>query len=641
MEYLNEVFNAGGHLSRHLDGYKPRPGQIDYAHAVDAAIRGGHHLMIEGPTGTGKTFAFGVAATYHAAKHGRRVLIVTSNIALQEQLMTKDLPLLAEAVPWEFSYRMLKGKANYLCLWRTADTQTATKQLFSNQADDEMADEIVTWSAMTPDGDKSGLPFDPPPRVWRNFSVSPDDCRASDCAFVQDCFSAKAREDLNSAAVVVTNYHVLFAHLKVLEMTGRNVVLPPFDVLIMDEGHRAPEIAREFLGFKLTEQAVKRVARIAGGNDQAKLGEASKVFFDALASHYRSGSYKILLQQQSPVSWRDFAARLNATGDALVSMSGGATDPGERSDLKRAARRAVEMARDVTAAMTLSSDRVAYFLEEIRGGGVSLRAKVVDVDTWLRENVFDNISTVVVTSATLAANGSFDYVAEQLGADHYKTLQVDSPFDWAKQALLVLPPMPDPKSHAQQYLDAVADRVLEAIQLANGRTLALFTSYKSLNHTHDRLRKAGLTQRIMRQGDLPRTTLVEEFKDDVNSVLLGTESFWSGVDVPGEALSCLVIDKLPFPNYGDPVIHVLNQSLGRRFFGEQYLPRAVIVLKQGVGRLIRTVDDYGVVVLLDPRVSTKGYGKQFIRSLPKMVKSRNMTVIGQFLGDMQVARESA
>ncbi len=638
MEYLNAAFNAGGHLSRYLDGYQPRQGQIDYAHAVDVAIRGGHHLMVEGPTGTGKSLAYGVPATHHAAHGERRVLIVTSNIALQEQLMTKDLPLLAEAMPWQFSYRMLKGKSNYLCLWRAAESQTSTKQLFRDD-DEEMVEAIIGWSAMTYDGDKSGLPFDPPHRVWKGFSVGPEDCRSGNCAFVQDCFSLKAREDLNSASVVITNYHVLFAHLKVKEATGRNVVLPDFDVLIMDEGHRAPEIARDFLGFKLTDQAVKRIARQAGGNDQAKLEEASKAFFDALGTYYRSSSYKILLQQQSPVQWKGFVAVLNATGDTLKAMSSGATDPGERSDYKRAARRAFEMARDVTAAMTLISDRVAYYLDELRGGGVSLRAKVVDVDQWMRENVFDNISTVVVTSATLAANGSFDYVAEQLGADHYKTLQVSSPFDWASQALLVLPQMPDPKDRG--YLDAVADRVLEAIQLANGRTLALFTSYKSLNHTHNRLRAANLSQRIMRQGDLPRTTLVEEFKDEVDSVLLGTESFWSGVDVPGEALSCVVIDKLPFPNYSDPVVHVLNQSLGRRFFGEQYLPRAVIALKQGVGRLIRRVDDYGVVVLLDPRVTTKGYGKQFLRSLPKMVKSRDMTVIGQFLGDMQAARESA
>ena len=630
-EYLNEAFNAGGHLSRELDGYKPRAGQIDYAAAVDNAIRKGRHLMVEGSTGTGKTLAYSVPAIYHASHSQKRVLIVTSNIALQEQLITKDLPLLEDALPWPFSYKTIKGKANYVCLLQVSDHQTDQLKLFPNKDDDEMAQAIITWSTMTPDGDRSALPFEPPNRVWGKFSVSSDDCIGSACPHVMDCFSVKARQELEQAKVVVTNYHMLFSHLKVLEATGRHIILPPFDVLIMDEGHHAADIAREFLGFKITTYAIDHIARAVGGNDQADLMTAADVFFGALNHHYRSGRYKNRLKEKFGKNvWGDLCDKLTHVSETLWIMASAAGDV-EKVKLRQSSRRAKEIAQQVQQAMTDRKSRVAYYIEEQRST-LALRSKVVDVGPWIKTNLFDNIPTVIVTSATLATSGQFDYVAGELGADHYDELIVQSPFDWSKQVVTVMPKMPDPRDRG--WLDAVADRIIEAIGHAQGRTLALFTSYRSLNHTYERLQAAGLPYRIMKQGEMPRTTLIEEFKDDPASVLLGTESFWGGVDVPGEALSCLVIDKLPFPNPTDPVMDLLQEEDDRCFFNHS-VPRAIIKLKQGVGRLIRTVDDHGAVVLLDCRLTTKGYGKQFVRSLPRTVKTRDMSVIRQFLDDVR------
>lgn len=637
-EYLQEAFAPGGHLSQHLEGYAPRQGQIDYAQAVDQAIRDGRHLLVEGPPGTGKSLGYGVPAAYHAAKHGKRVLVVTSNIALQEQLITKDLPLIADAVPWPFRYRMLKGKANYLCLWRSGEYQQTTRQLFPDSDDTEMAQAIITWGAMTVDGDKSELPFDPPPRVWRQFSVSSDECLGSKCGHAQQCFPLRARGMLEDAQVIVTNYHLLFSHLVVMEAVGRPIVLPEFDVLVMDEAHHAADIAREFLGFRVTHRAIERIANMVGGGDQADLTHASETFFSVLRSHY-SRSYKTRLKKLfGKHTYGEVCGKLCNAAEQLAAMAPGATDPMERAKLRKGANRAAEIAAQIDRAMTDREGDTAYSLEKSKGGHLTIVSKQVDVSGWLRESLFDAVSTVVATSATLATGTSFDFLAGELGADHYEELIVSSPFDWSKQAILVMPPMPDPRSEG--FRDKVAEAVAAAVKGARGRTLALFTSYRNLNHVYDALRAKRLPYSLLRQGDLPRTQLVEAFKEETSSVLLATASMWQGVDVPGEALSCLVIDKLPFPSPDDPVLDLIQERDSKAFFNHS-VPRAVIALKQGVGRLIRTVDDVGVVVLLDCRLTTKGYGRQFLKSLPRTVKSRDLGVVRQFLDDMAAGRATA
>ena len=474
--------------------------------------------------------------------------------------------------------------------------------------------------------------------MWRQFSVSSEDCVGSKCAYIQDCHSAKARAALKHANVIVVNYSLLFSHIKVKEAVGRDVILPAFDVLIMDEGHEAAEWARGFLGFRVSHYAIDRIARDVGGGDEVDLSNASTAVFTMLDRYYNSKRYKTRLREPDFVPYDDICMYLRKAQDNLGSMVAAATDPMERASLSKSAQRAGEIAGQIERAMTDRDGDHAYYIDQMRGGSISLCSKPVHVGEWVRENLFDNTPTVVVTSATLATGSGFDYVAEELGADHYDELIVSSPFDWKRQAITVLPKMPDPREEA--YGPRMAQRVLECIEQAQGRTMALFTSYRNLNLAHGYLQDEDLPYKLLKQGEAPRSQLIDDFKSDVDSVLLATTSFWSGVDVPGLALSCLVLDKLPFPQLGDPVLDLLGAQDSRSFFNHS-VPRAIIALKQGVGRLIRTVDDYGVVVLLDCRLTTKGYGREFLESLPGTHRTRKMTEIGRFLEHMRVAAEGA
>lgn len=632
-EYLAEVFNPGGYLSRVLEGYAPRAGQIEYAQAVDRAITTGRHLLVEGPTGTGKSMAYSVPAIHYATQpHKRRVVIATSNIALQEQLMNKDLPMLAEALPTQFKYCMLKGKSNYLCLWKAGQYLDEQPNLFAG--DRAQADAISTWSSMTTDGDKSNLPFNPEPKVWRQFSVTPDECLGSlHCGFSKECFSLRARHALESADLIVVNYSLLFSHYKICEATGYSAILPDFHFLIMDEGHEAAECARGFLGFKITEGQIASIARDVGGTSGVRLIELAAEFFVRLGRYYCGDRYDVRLRDPfAQNEYLDLYDMLMAAGDELRHMASVCSDPSDRAKLRSSARRAVEIATQIKQAMTDRDGEAAYYLEEMKGGGLAVRSKPLCVGPWLRERIFDNTPTVVVTSATLSTGGDFDYVAQEIGADHYDTLTVSSPFNWKRQAITVLPQMPDPRESG--FPDHLGKRVVEAIKQAQGRTLALFTSYRNLTATYDRVMQEGFPYQVLKQGDQSRAQLLEEFSSDESSVLLATSSFWSGVDVPGQALSCLVVDKLPFPRPDDPVLDLLHET-DRNAFMNHSVPRAIISLKQGVGRLIRTVDDYGAVVLLDCRLTTKGYGRSFIDSLPKTGITRKMSEIGRFFTHMQ------
>jgi len=631
-DYIDEVFGATGYLAKKFSGYTPRPGQIALARAVDGAIRDGEHVMAEGPTGTGKSIGYATPATYHAAKSGKRVVIVTANIALQEQLVRKDLPLLAEVLPWKFSFALLKGKNNFLCLDRFYESESKGElELYDVAADMDMQRAIVDWARATKTGDVSELPFEPPARLWRRFSVSADDCKGSDCHFYEECHAVRARAVAAEANVIVTNYHLLFAHLQVREATGEDLVLPPFDIAILDEGHKAADIARDFFGFRVTAGSVRWAGRLLSKAGAGKLGDKLNAetdrFFDRLLTLRRSTAYKTRLRQPHAVPWSELCAALREAARAYTGACEAATDSDERAELRRVLRRAEALAEQIETAMTLADPGAVYFIEEDMKGRALLCAKPIEVASRLRQTLFDATESVTVTSATLSTGGSFDFVARELGVPEPRAIIADTPFRWEEQALLIVPEgMPEPNDPS--FPASVASTFAEIIDLARGRTLGLFTSYRNLNATYQRV--AGNGHRVLKQGDMPRTALIEEFRRDVGSVLLGTESFWAGVDVPGESLSCVVIDRLPFPTPDDPVLDAITQR-DSRWFTNYSVPRAVIAFKQGFGRLIRTVTDRGVVVVLDRRLVTKPYGRLFTDSLPNVLKSRRLDSIRRFL----------
>lgn len=663
--YLDEVFGPQGALASRFPLYSLRQGQVDLACAVDAAITQGKHLVAEAGTGTGKSLAYAVPAIYHAVHSGKPAVLVTANIALQEQLVKKDLPLLAELLPWPFSFALMKGWSNFLCLDRLKNG--APGKL--DPIDQETNDVIAAWAAQTETGDISELPFEPPKKVWSRFSIASEDCVGKDCPSFGSCHPQAARDKAMKADVVVTNYHLFFADMKVRQVTGGMAqLLPHYKTVIFDEGHKTVEIARDFFGFHITEGSIQRAGSLLPSGAKIKLERASEAFFKALLNYKRSPQYKTRLRKPQAVPSQELDLALNDAETAYFEILrempavDSMTIDTKRYAKKIASRciRVTQLREHIAHAMRLYAlpqapwgkhpdheqgdtpetrwywsdpsrggdntvlseaqlakhDEDVFFIEE-REGSVTLGSKPISVAKILRARLFDaGAFSVSVTSATLLARGSFDYVNEELGVDKPQSLVAASPFTWATQALLVLPQdIPEPND--PQFTSIAAQKCLETIKLARGRTLALFTSYKNMNAAHQVALRSGY--RVLRQGDLPRTQLIDEFRRDVNSVLMGVESFWAGVDVPGESLSCVFIDKLPFTTPDDPVMDALSER-DRDWFMKYSVPKAIISFKQGFGRLIRRTTDRGVVVVLDKRITTKFYGKQFLAALPPQIQ---------------------
>lgn len=646
---IDEVFGSNGLLSQKFTGYAPRKGQVDMARAVESAIAAGRHLVVEGPTGTGKSLAYLVPAIDHAVrtsdtKNVARVIVVTANIALQEQLVQKDLPLLKEVLGIDFRFALSKGKNNYLC----ADSLSKTLAEGALQKHDPAFERLMAWAQETETGDISEFPETPSPMLWKRLSTSSDECKGSGCKYFAQCFAELAKRAATAAHVVVTNYHMFFAHLqvrqKMKELKARgapvdpDVVLPPADVVIFDEAHKAADIARDFLGFQLSQGQVEWLVRGFNHELAEEARRVSERFFSDVLSHKRSKAYKSRLKSGHPLDGEPLARVLDAVGkfykDAAI---GNAWDPDEKAELEMRAKRGAQLAAQVRQATRPGENKdTVFFIEEAGEGsraGVRavVKSKPIDVAPWMNKELFGSFKTVVLTSATLATSdsGGFGFVKKEVGLEVCDELVAESPFSWKDQVLLVLPTtmcMPDDR---ERFPGDVAKHVRQACEAADGRTLGLFTSYKNLEASYRAL--GGFRHRVLKQGDAPRTRLVAQFRENVSSVLLGVESFWAGVDVPGESLSCVTIDRFPFPTPDDPIVDAIAERDDRWFFNYA-IPRAIIQFKQGFGRLIRTTTDRGCVVVLDRRMTEKAYGRAFLAALPKGIRmSRDVGDVRKFL----------
>ncbi|WP_375757398.1 ATP-dependent DNA helicase [Corallococcus exercitus] len=643
-DYLSEVFGDGGLFASRFPGYEMREGQVALARMVDEAMRGGRHTLGEGPCGTGKSVAYSVPAVWHAHHDKKRVVIATANIALQEQLVRKDLPMLASVLPWPFTFALLKGRNNYLCLDRMAESE-ARGELRGLYYDDQQrqVDDVLAWAEATKTGDVSELAFIPQAQVWSRFSVGSEECKGDGCPFRGDCFAERAKATAQGADIIVTNYHMLFAHLAVREATGQDLVLPAFDLLVLDEAHEAAEIAREFFGFTVSEHTLGRLASAAAdlGNKQlaGELRQEAQRLFATLADYARSPRYKKRLKAPGFAS----DAGLQRSLGKLVALATARAEDElaekkERATARNVAKNAIIAgARLAEGLSQTDAGKKVYWLEVDSKGRAKLRAKPIDVSDLLREELFARCPSVSLVSATLTTSGTFDFVRRELGVPE-GALEViaETPFDFQSQALLVVPEkLPDPRD--ADFIDAAAHVFQQVVEACDGRTLGLFTSYRNLNAVYERI--DGGRHRVLRQGDLPRAELTRLFKEDTGSILLGTESFWTGIDVAGEALTGLVIDKLPFPPPDDPVIDAICERDPRAF--DNYLvPLAIIALRQGVGRLIRCKTDVGVAVILDKRIAEKGYGRKFLKSLPPMLTTRRVENISRFLEEAADAHAS-
>jgi ATP-dependent DNA helicase DinG len=582
---------------------------------------------------TGKSFAAGVPAVYHASQ-GRRVVIATANIALQEQLDKKDLPFLADLLPWPFKFSLIKGRQNYACLKKVEELSAALPPSLLPDDNRELR-KLLDWARSTTTGDASELPQVPRQAAWREISVGPDDCLGSRCSHADNCYSNRARSKAADVDIAITNHHIAVTNASLAEKTGQDLILPSFDALIVDESHELPDIARDVLGWQLTEGTFRRLAREAGA---VGLGAADELrgaagdLFQQIGRFGRSPQYKTRLRRHDAFEMSTVTRALGRVADhatRILEKGGEGAPVGDerQAELDRIRKRAKRLG-DQLADLGNARSGDAVSIEFDQQGRPSLKSTPVDIGPFLQRTLFARTRTTCLISATLTTGGTFDFIKRELGlTGRVPELRVDSPFDFWAQGLLIVPSdMPEPRDPG--YLDALAEKVAQVIEASQGRTLGLFTSYKALDHVYNRV--AGGRYRVLKQGDLPKTQLIDAFRKDTHSVLLGTTSLWTGVDVPGEALSSLVIDKLPFPRLDDPVLDVLGERDGKAAFGRHHLPRCMMTLQQGVGRLIRSVSDRGVVVLLDRRLLDKPYGRQILSSLPKMARG-SLDAIPTFL----------
>jgi ATP-dependent DNA helicase DinG len=634
-DYLSEVFGENGLLAARFPRYETRQGQITLAELVDSAMANGHHALGEAPCGTGKSLAYCVPAAHHAKRSGTKTVIVTANIALQEQLVTKDLPFLATLLPEAPTFALVKGRSNYLCVDQVLATNAAGGPKLRDAELQEQALTIKDWAWQSQSGDISELPFVPHPKAWAPFSVATGECAGDKCLHWSGCYFWNARQAANAADIVVTNYHVLFTHLVLLKETGRHILLPPFDALVLDEAHAAGDIARQCFGFEVTPYGLERLAtRAQGLGDKQlpqQLRQESRKFFARAAQLTNVAEPQMVLRMPHHVDGLPLVHTLkNLASTAGKIANNEQLGPKVRANGAVVERLARLTAGRLTEATELTDEGKVYWVQQDRQGRIRVVGQPVDIHQTLAEELFEPTRSVTMVSATLTTSGNFGYIRRELGVPaDARELAVDSPFDFESQALLVVPEdMLEPGD--EDFAQMVAGIIEDVIDQCDGRTLGLFTSYRVLNAVHQQLPRGKHT--ILRQGDAPRTQLTQQFKEDVSSVLLGTESFWTGIDVPGEALTALVIDKLPLPTPSDPIAQA-HIERDRDNFRNYFLPRAIITLRQGVGRLIRTKSDVGVVVLLDRRVADRRYGNQVLCSLPPMLASRQLESITRFLNE--------
>ncbi|MDI3263202.1 MAG: ATP-dependent DNA helicase [Fulvimonas sp.] len=633
------LLGIDGPFARELPHFAPRAAQQAMARAVAEAIAGRDTLLVEAGTGTGKTYAYLVPAL--AA--GVRVIVSTGTKALQDQLYFRDLPRVRAVLGARVETALLKGRANYLCRYRLEQTLREGAALSPAEAAQLAA--IRAWSARTRHGDRAELadvPEDSP--LWPQVTSTAENCLGSGCPFFEDCHVVKARRAAQEADLVVVNHHLLLADLA-LKQEGFGEILPGAAAFILDEAHLLPELAGDFFAQHVSARQLLDLGRDALAECHGVHGAlgALREPLEALKDAVRRlrlaldplparGAFGVLV--------RDAQARqaLDALAGTLAALADVLAGQAARSrGLEHAHARAATLA---LALDSLIEDDAAQAVRwyESSAHGFTLHATPLDAATPLRRLREASGAAWIHTSATLTVAGGFDHFARQLGLDEPPALALESPFDYARQALCYLPPgLPDPS--ARDYTERMLEAVLPVLEASDGRAFLLFTAHRALRRAAELLR-GRVPWPLFVQGEAPRHRLLEDFRASGRGVLLGAASFWAGVDVAGEALSVVVIDKLPFAAPDDPVLEARLQALAAAgvnpFMGWQ-VPAAAIALKQGAGRLIRDVHDRGVLVLCDPRLTGKGYGRLFLASLPPLPCTRELAKVRAFLAPHPVA----
>jgi ATP-dependent DNA helicase DinG len=643
---VGAAFAPDGPLARALDGFEARPAQLEMAAAVADVFADGGVLLAEAGTGTGKTLAYLVPAILSR----QRVLISTGTKNLQEQIFFKDLPVLQRTLGVEFRATYMKGRGNYLCLHRFEAMRDAAA---IHSYDERFAIEAIDeWSRQTETGDRAemeDLPEDLP--FWPEIAATAENCVGADCPRFNDCFVTKMRQRAAESDLVIVNHHLLCADAAVRQ-NAYGEVIPACRFAIVDEAHQLEDVATQYFGVVVSNYRIDDFARDAERAlaarliphpeaadtfraDLDRLRDAARVFFTALqilrhesGSGPTGGDNRVRVRSRQMERVYGERATLVAALESLEATVALARDVPE--DVLALGRRALELRKDVEFLTRADNASFVYYLD-VRGRGVFLRASPIDVSDIVRELLLEKMTATVLTSATLSVDGSFDYVRGRLGVRRAHEVRLPSEFDYASQTVLYLPTrMPDPRSPS--FTQAAGREVIEVLKRTRGRAFVLFTSYANLRQVHQ-LAAMQLEYPILVQGTAPRSALLREFKATPHAVLFATSSFWQGVDVVGEALSCVIIDKLPFASPGDPItaarIEAINAG-GGNAFADYQIPLAILSLLQGLGRLIRHRQDRGVLAVLDPRLRTMGYGRRFLQSLPPAPITHDVDALEQF-----------
>ncbi|MFZ0139014.1 MAG: ATP-dependent DNA helicase [Candidatus Sulfotelmatobacter sp.] len=670
---LYQFFAPGGVLSRTHPAYEFRRGQLQMAQSVEQALEEKRHLIVEAGTGTGKTLAY----LMPVIRSGKRIIISTGTKNLQEQLFYKDLPFLEHALfggnaamtdsaaqlgqgPGRLSVCYMKGRNNYLCRKKLYDL--TDQPVLSGLEEIEQYRAIAAWEKTTGTGDRAELAELPEASaLWHKLDARAEACIGQKCSEWERCFVTEMRRRGMESDIIIVNHHLFFADLAIkLQAEGAPDagILPEAAAVIFDEAHELEDVAGNYFGISLSNLRVEDLARdVETSLQHNRMLSAS--LSGALGSLRERAQFffSVLPQGEGRFAFDTRREFLEENGDEFLSLNQALTRlageleglPQKPEEVFNFVRRVQELQVQLTFAME-SDDRNTVFWIERRGArgnspqrhrgtektgrqNVFLQATPIDVGPILRECLWSKLECAVLTSATLAVGGGFEYIRQRLGLEHARESVLPSHFDYENQALFYVPPdLPDART--PQFTAQAAERIRELLEITRGRAFVLFTSYAQMNDVYQRL-LGELEFPMLRQGDAPKSALLKEFRLTPNAVLFATSSFWQGVDVQGEQLSCVIIDRLPFAVPSDPVVAARVKAIdadgGNAFFQYQ-VPAAVITLKQGFGRLIRSLHDRGLLVLLDNRILKKQYGRVFIESLPNYKKTTEMGVVEEFFG---------
>lgn len=637
-ERVVNILRADGIISCALENYESRPQQIKMTEAICDSIESEKHLIVEAGTGVGKSLAYLVPFIIYASENDKKVIVSTNTKTLQQQLYEKDLPFLRGALGIEFDYALCLGTENYLCKRRL--NSEFTQDLFDTEVQRSDANRIIEWSSKTNSGIKSELGFIPIDEVWDKVCRESDLCLGNKCIHKNSCFYKNAKKHERNSHILVTNHALFFTNL-----ASGGLVLPEFHAVVFDEGQTLEDVATSYLGYEISNTKIKYMfdsiynpktekgLLLKFKNQKDKVNSikkyleesrtASTQFFEEIGRKFGTKS-EIKRIRTKNIIFNFLEEPLNRLADSMKKLLEDVKSEEEEALVRAYVKKYISLKTHLSFILNLVDDNYVYWVEVIekRGGPkFSLFAAPIEIAEELSKQLFDKIKPIILTSATLSTNNNFDFIRSRLGIKECEELLLGSPFNYKENVLLYLvKKVADPSDDFDKFQEQALSHIKEIIDIMQGRTFILFTSYKMLRNVYNELKLNYKSINLLKQGDQPRYDLLGNFKRNMNSILLGTNTFWQGVDVPGKALECVVITKLPFSVPDDPITEArmeLIESRNGNPFLEYQVPQAIMLFKQGFGRLIRTKSDRGIVAVLDPRVTTRTYGKSFLNVLPK------------------------